>query len=188
MQENIVTVRYRDIGLEPAPQFTNLPKGYNAYAIECLDGTYYIGMTNSLRHRITQYCLGIGSRWTRSHGFKRLVAYWPAGGLEEALLLEREMTLRYMTGFGTHRVVGSDWYRGARKFTWKEASAVLLFLGGFLFFAIQVVLGLMGLVAALILTIYSSVNPTFKRIEEIEREAASRKPKERKLFLIWREL
>ena len=183
-----MTMRYRDIGLEPAPEFAYLPRGYNAYAIECLDGTYYIGMTSSLRHRITQHYLGIGSRWTRSHGFKRLVAYWPAGDLDGVLSLEREMTLRYMRGFGTHRVAGSDWYRGARKFIWKEWTAVTLFVVGFLLLAIQAMLGLAAFLAAGIIAVYTSMNPTFKRIEEIEKEAASRKPKEKKPFLVWRDL
>jgi hypothetical protein len=54
--------------------------------------------------------------------------------------------------------------------------------------SIQVILGLAAFLAAGIITIYTSRNPTFKRIEEIEREATSRKPKERKPFLVWRDL
>ena len=63
-----------------------------------------------------------------------------------------------------------------------------LFVVGFLLLAIHVVLGLVAFLAAGIIAVYTSRNPTFKRIEEIEREAASRKPKERKPFLVWRDL
>ena len=54
--------------------------------------------------------------------------------------------------------------------------------------AIQAILGLAAFLAAGVITIYTSRNPTFKRIEEIEREAASRKPKDKNSFLIWRDL
>lgn len=43
------------------------------YIIECLDGTYYTGMTWNYDIRSRQHALGKGSKYTTKHGFKDIV-------------------------------------------------------------------------------------------------------------------
>ncbi len=43
------------------------------YIIECLDGTYYTGLTWNISNRVEQHISRLGSKYTAKHGFKRLV-------------------------------------------------------------------------------------------------------------------
>lgn len=43
------------------------------YIVECLDGTYYTGMTWNYSIREFQHNSGKGSRYTARHGFKAVV-------------------------------------------------------------------------------------------------------------------
>jgi len=42
------------------------------YIIECLDGSYYTGMTWRAELRYDQHLSGLGSKYTAKHGIKRL--------------------------------------------------------------------------------------------------------------------
>jgi putative endonuclease len=42
------------------------------YIIECLDGFYYTGVTWNINERLEQHKMGKGSKFTATHGFKRL--------------------------------------------------------------------------------------------------------------------
>ena len=42
------------------------------YILECLDGLYYTGMTWNIDIRLEQHALGLGSKFTSKHGFKRI--------------------------------------------------------------------------------------------------------------------
>ena len=66
------------------------------YAIECADGSLYIGQTENLRQRWLQHSSSKGGRWTKSHPPQR-VAYWEKQPSRQAAV-EREKWLK--TGFG----------------------------------------------------------------------------------------
>ncbi len=61
------------------------------YIIECLDGTYYTGMTWSVDLRIEQHSSGLGSVYTSKHGFKKLVYYEVHDNFDVARLRERQI-------------------------------------------------------------------------------------------------
>jgi predicted GIY-YIG superfamily endonuclease len=42
------------------------------YIVECLDGFYYTGMTWNINIRMDQHLKGLGSKFTKNHGFKAL--------------------------------------------------------------------------------------------------------------------
>ena len=42
------------------------------YIIECLDGSFYTGLTWRPELRLDQHVLGLGSKYTARHGIKRL--------------------------------------------------------------------------------------------------------------------
>jgi putative endonuclease len=46
---------------------------YTLYILECTDGTLYTGITTDLARRFTEHQQGIGSRYTRAHGARRIV-------------------------------------------------------------------------------------------------------------------
>jgi predicted GIY-YIG superfamily endonuclease len=66
------------------------------YALECDDGSLYIGQTEDLRQRWLQHTAGKGGSWTKAHPPQR-VAYWERQPSREAAV-EREKWLK--TGFG----------------------------------------------------------------------------------------
>lgn len=46
---------------------------YIVYLIECRDGSLYTGITTDIARRFQEHRQGIGSRYTRAHGVKRVV-------------------------------------------------------------------------------------------------------------------
>lgn len=44
------------------------------YILECLDGSYYTGVTNDVDKRMKTHKSGKGSKYVRSHGFSHLIA------------------------------------------------------------------------------------------------------------------
>lgn len=60
------------------------------YIIECLDGTFYTGMTWNYDIRGEQHRLGKGSEYTKKHGFKKVVYIEEFENLEEARLREKQ--------------------------------------------------------------------------------------------------
>lgn len=72
------------------------PGMWFVYAIECEDGSLYIGQTEDLRQRWLQHVSGKGGRWTKTHPPQR-VAYWEKQPSREEAV-EREKWLK--TGYG----------------------------------------------------------------------------------------
>jgi restriction endonuclease S subunit len=72
------------------------PGTWYVYAIECNDGSLYVGQTEDLRQRWLQHVGGKGANWTKSHPPVR-VSYWERQPSREAAV-EREKWLK--TGFG----------------------------------------------------------------------------------------
>jgi len=44
------------------------------YLLECVDGTYYAGITTDLARRFLQHMNGKGARYTRAHRPRRVIA------------------------------------------------------------------------------------------------------------------
>jgi len=61
------------------------------YIIECMDNTYYTGMTWRVDIRSNQHELGKGSKYTQKHGFKKVVYVEEYEDLEQARLRERQI-------------------------------------------------------------------------------------------------
>ncbi len=61
------------------------------YIIECLDGTYYTGMTWDYDSRNFQHASGRGSRYTAQHGYKAMVYIEEFSDFEQARLRERQI-------------------------------------------------------------------------------------------------
>ena len=58
------------------------------YILECLDGSYYIGVTNDLDHRMMLHATGKGSKYVASRGFKELLASKECSSKSEACKAE----------------------------------------------------------------------------------------------------
>ena len=52
-----------------------MPKEWKwyVYILECLDGTYYTGMTWRIELRYDQHLSGLGGKYTKEHGVEKLV-------------------------------------------------------------------------------------------------------------------
>lgn len=49
-------------------------KNWCVYILECLDGSYYTGVTNDLKKRMNAHESGKGSKYVRRKGFSHLIA------------------------------------------------------------------------------------------------------------------
>ena len=61
------------------------------YIIECLDGTYYTGVTWKPHARFDQHSSGLGSRYTSKHGVIKLVYVEEHDDLETARRREKQI-------------------------------------------------------------------------------------------------
>jgi len=76
----------RQAGL-PAPR----PGVFFVYAIECENGSYYIGQTDNLPERWQRHISGRGAEWTKKHKPVRIAYYEEFDTREEALAREKEL-------------------------------------------------------------------------------------------------
>ena len=49
-------------------------KSWYVYILECLDGTYYTGVTNDIEKRMKAHKSKKGSKYVMRHGFSHLIA------------------------------------------------------------------------------------------------------------------
>ena len=63
-------------------------KTWCVYLLECLDGSYYIGITNNLEKRMIAHKSGKGSKYVRSRGFSKILASKFCQNKSEALKTE----------------------------------------------------------------------------------------------------
>ncbi len=76
----------------PAPR----PGKYFVYALECDDGSIYIGQTHDILERWKQHASGRGAEWTKRHVPKKLVHWEEFDSIDAAVKRERDLK----TGFG----------------------------------------------------------------------------------------
>ncbi|MFW6246666.1 MAG: GIY-YIG nuclease family protein [bacterium] len=58
------------------------------YMIECMDGTYYIGIANDYKKRWEQHKKGTGAKYIKGKGFKKPVFLQKVSSKSEAMRLE----------------------------------------------------------------------------------------------------
>ncbi|MDP1729193.1 MAG: GIY-YIG nuclease family protein [archaeon] len=61
------------------------------YLLECLDGSYYTGITNDIENRMKIHQSGKGSKYVLSHGFGKLLASKEYNTRSEALKVEYQV-------------------------------------------------------------------------------------------------
>jgi len=61
------------------------------YIVECLDNSYYTGMTWNVAIRGEQHLSGLGSKYTAAHGFKRIAYAEEHNNLEVARMREKQI-------------------------------------------------------------------------------------------------
>jgi len=61
------------------------------YIVECLDGTYYTRRTWNIPNREDQHASGLGSEYTKQHGFKAKVYAEEFEDFDEARLREKQI-------------------------------------------------------------------------------------------------
>jgi putative endonuclease len=64
---------------------------YYVYLIECADTSIYTGITTDIARRLTEHKRGIGSRYTRARGLRRLLHSEQFPTRSEALKREAEI-------------------------------------------------------------------------------------------------
>lgn len=77
------------------------------YILECLDESYYTGMTWSVSNRFEQHISKLGGRYTREHGVKKLVYLEEYENLEEARM--REKQIQGWTREKKQKLISGDW-------------------------------------------------------------------------------
>ena len=81
--------------------------GWFVYIIECLDGTYYTGMTWKPELRYDQHVSGLGSKYTAKHGVRKIAYIEEHGDLETARL--REKQIKGWNQSKKRKLINGDW-------------------------------------------------------------------------------
>lgn len=61
------------------------------YILECLDGTYYTGVTNNVDNRMKMHAQGNGSKYVYQKGFGKLLFVKPCDSKSDAFKFEYEV-------------------------------------------------------------------------------------------------
>lgn len=61
------------------------------YILECLDDSYYVGLTWKPELRINQHISGLGGKYSKNHGVKKLVYVEEHSHLETARQREKQI-------------------------------------------------------------------------------------------------
>lgn len=77
------------------------------YIIECLDGSYYTGRTWDIDARFAHHTSGLGGRYTRMHGVKRLAYYEVHDSFESASI--REKQIKGWSRMKKERLIDGTW-------------------------------------------------------------------------------
>jgi len=65
-----------------------MPNNWQAYLLQCGDGSYYCGCTNDLERRLRQHASGRGAKYVRGRGPLTVVAVSPMMSKSQALRRE----------------------------------------------------------------------------------------------------
>jgi len=68
---------------------------YFVYMLECTDGSLYTGITTDVERRFAEHMSGVGSRFTRARGAKRIVYTEEHESRSEAL--KRESAIKKLS-------------------------------------------------------------------------------------------
>ena len=68
-----------------------MEKKWFVYLLECLDGSYYTGVTNDVDKRMNAHAEGNGSKYVHMKGFKKLIFVIPCKNKSEACKSEYEI-------------------------------------------------------------------------------------------------
>ena len=77
------------------------------YISECKDNSYYTGITWKICSRMEQHESGFGSRYTKKHGFKKLLYYEEYDNLEESR--QRESQIKGWSREKKERLIKGEW-------------------------------------------------------------------------------
>ncbi len=77
------------------------------YIIECLDGSYYTGMTGELSDRFEQHLSRQGSKYTGRHGIRRLAYSEAYETLDEARA--RELQIKSWSRMKKEKLINGEW-------------------------------------------------------------------------------
>lgn len=77
------------------------------YIIECVDGSYYTGMTWQMNNRWQQHLSGLGSAYTARHQPKRVAYVEEYASLEQARLRERQV--KGWTRVKKEKLIRGEW-------------------------------------------------------------------------------
>lgn len=79
------------------------------YIVECeTPDTYYVGTTlRQKQKRFKEHFDGVGCKWTKRHGCKRIIKSFPVG-THIASQMENQVWMYYARLFGPERVRGGD--------------------------------------------------------------------------------
>jgi len=77
------------------------------YIIECLDESYYTGMTWNVANRLDQHLSSLGSKYTATHGVKKLVYHEEFNDLEIARA--REHQIKKWSRDKKRRLISGEW-------------------------------------------------------------------------------
>jgi putative endonuclease len=68
---------------------------YYLYILECKDRTLYTGVTTDVERRVVEHKKGVGARYTRARGVRRLLYRENCGTRSQAL--KRELVVKAMS-------------------------------------------------------------------------------------------
>lgn len=77
------------------------------YIIECLDSSYYTGLTWSLPSRVEQHLSGLGCKYTSVHGVKRLA--YAEEHTDITLAREREIQIKDWSRGKKEKLISGTW-------------------------------------------------------------------------------
>ncbi len=73
------------------------------YILECRNNAFYTGATNDLARRVREHKKGLGGKFTRAFGVRRLVYQQKCAGRSAAL--KREAAIKQMTRLAKRELV-----------------------------------------------------------------------------------
>jgi len=68
-----------------------MEKQWSVYILECMDGSFYTGITNDVDARMNAHVTGKGSKYVYKKGFKQLLFAKPCKNKSEACKFEYEI-------------------------------------------------------------------------------------------------